>query len=164
MVEVTFCPNCGAPKSKPTDKFCGQCGAAYDEILQPQPIRTGCADDKSKITKQIPRKHIIYIVIVLVAIVVFVILVQLSGTSLISSTGIHFGIAGKYVDEKSSRTYIELYPDGTFYAKNNDGRAAEGTYKVVDNIVRMCTNFGCTELTISNNYLIDSGSARYKKV
>ena len=167
MAEIKYCPNCGAPKKKPTDQFCGQCGITYDRTPKPQLTQQDLSDDKLNIIVPIPRKYIVYIVIAIVAVVAFVIIVQLSGTSSISSTGIHFGIAGKYVNEKLSYRYIELYPDGTFYVKGDYGNAAyaaEGTYKVVGNIVRLCQNLGCSELTISNNDLIDSSGSHYKKV
>ena len=40
MTEVKFCPNCGAPKKKPTDQFCFQCGTNYEEKAEPSPVHS----------------------------------------------------------------------------------------------------------------------------
>jgi hypothetical protein len=71
-------------------------------------------------------------------------------------------MTGKYFDAKYPERYIELNGDGTYYQLQALGSGSQGTYKIVNNTIRLCEASGnCAEYTIEGNALVRKGIGSY---
>jgi hypothetical protein len=96
---------------------------------------------------------------------IFVVLILLMGSVLLSGCVIKEKSPVKYVYEKNSSSYFILYPDGEFVAFGSSGESASGTYRIVDgDLIFTYRPFGnAITLRKDDDSFIDPDGWRYVK-